>query len=497
MLKALYLAMLVISLILPLRATAMPQAYLIQNSGWMEPFYTDQSSQFKPLIKALISVTARPEDPITIAAFNQSLSGNQSPKALYQGVGNGNFSSSVDGIQPARKPGGASFTDTDLNEAIKTTIIDYFKGSPGIVWLFSNNRNSPDNSQNTARKNREFYNLLHREPSITRVLAFPIGMPVKGRYYRSSGAMIYALAYGEKASVHLSWLQQSGQIGKILNEAPARLKPLDAESVRLVPNRINGNDQISAELASDQQTLVLNVDAGISLPVAEISASIINDFSPYLIERAKVSARFRGNDWDTPLPISTDNLRNLKPGESKDITVQLPIPLGEIPSIWSPAALSSAGKQMVLPAVIEIRLSEQQLQVDKAFIQKLDRLFPGDPLSSVFTPPEEVQSSTASIPVSLRISYPLYPLLIVILLVLVLIGLIIAGKIISGGSNTFDLYVNDEKRKVVLGAFKTTDIQWENQNIAKVRRILGAPKVIKIKPEHRVKVLGLKIKNNT
>ena len=35
---------------------ATQQAFLIQNSGWMEPFYQDSNSQFKPLINGVIDV---------------------------------------------------------------------------------------------------------------------------------------------------------------------------------------------------------------------------------------------------------------------------------------------------------------------------------------------------------------------------------------------------------------------------------------------------------
>ena len=34
-------------------ASAVQQAFLVQNSGWMEPFYTDPESQFKPLVAAV------------------------------------------------------------------------------------------------------------------------------------------------------------------------------------------------------------------------------------------------------------------------------------------------------------------------------------------------------------------------------------------------------------------------------------------------------------
>ncbi|CAM3777887.1 hypothetical protein [Parendozoicomonas haliclonae] len=469
-------------------AHAVQQAYLMQNSGWMEPFYADSSSQFKPLVNAVISVTAGPQDQVLVAGFNQSLQGNPSPKLVYSGNRSGDYQSAVNQVTLARKPGRSSYADTDLNEAIRSTIINGFKGKPGIIWLFTNNKNSPDNSQDTARKNKEFYNLLHREKSISRVLAFPVGMSVQGRHYRSSGLMIYALAYGDEAGKYLTALQQSGQIGKVLNQAPARLKPLDAEPVRLIPQGVVGSDQISASLASDQQSLILNVDAGIDLPVAEIQAKMVNDFSPYVINQAAISAGIKGNGWNNALPVSLTNLNNLRPGESVDMAVRLPIPLGEIPSIWSLEALSSAGKQVTLPAVVSIQLSGQRLSVDPAFIQKLQRLFPGDPLPRVFTPPDEIKTSVAHIPVYLKISYPLFPLILIILLVL---GLLAGAFFLAqnGGSKSYNLSVNGERRKLALGAFSSKDITFEGEVIATVKRGLGAPQVVSVEPENSVKVL--------
>ena len=417
-----------------LPAQAIQQAYLVQNSGWMEPFYADQKSQFKPLVNAVIAVTASSSDSLTVAAFNQTTGQHKSPRVVYRGGSSGQYSNAVNAMQPDRKPGGNSFTDTDINEAVRTAIVDYFQGKSGILWLFTNNRNSPDNSQNTAKMNREFYDLLHREPSITRVLAFPVGMPVQGRYFQSTGAMIYALAYGDEAAVTLTKMVQSGQVGRVLNEAPARLKPLDAESVRILPVRIQGNDKVTAELAADQRTLVLNVDAGISQPSAMIQAQLINDFSPYQINKASVAATFSGNGWSYPLAVSIDTLQNLKPGDSQAVVVELPIPLGEIPSVWSLSALSRAGKTFLLPGAIDIQLDEQKLSIDRSFIKKLERLFPGDPLPAVFSPPEEVRKSTARIPVYLQISYPLYPLLVVLgAVILVLASIILLMK--SGSSS--------------------------------------------------------------
>jgi hypothetical protein len=66
---------------------ATQQAFLIQNSGWMEPFYQDQNSEFKPLINGVIQTVSKPDDKIVVSVFNQSNALAKSPKIIYQGAG--------------------------------------------------------------------------------------------------------------------------------------------------------------------------------------------------------------------------------------------------------------------------------------------------------------------------------------------------------------------------------------------------------------------------
>ena len=81
------LAWLVLGMCSP--ASAMQHAFLVQNSGWMEPFYVDPASQFKPLASAVIRLVAAPDDQIFISAFNQTSGDNKSPVLLAQGTGSG------------------------------------------------------------------------------------------------------------------------------------------------------------------------------------------------------------------------------------------------------------------------------------------------------------------------------------------------------------------------------------------------------------------------
>ena len=62
-------------------------AFLVQNSGWMEPFYQDQNSQLKPLVNAVVQTVTQPNDTVAVSMFNQSNTTAQSPVLIYQGAG--------------------------------------------------------------------------------------------------------------------------------------------------------------------------------------------------------------------------------------------------------------------------------------------------------------------------------------------------------------------------------------------------------------------------
>ena len=49
--------------------------FLVQNSGWMDPFFTDPSSQYKPLVTELVMAATQPGDLMVLASFKQSLPG--------------------------------------------------------------------------------------------------------------------------------------------------------------------------------------------------------------------------------------------------------------------------------------------------------------------------------------------------------------------------------------------------------------------------------------
>ncbi|SBV36773.1 conserved exported hypothetical protein [uncultured Stenotrophomonas sp.] len=467
-------------------AAGMQHAFLVQNSGWMEPFYSDANSQLKPLVGAVATTVARPGDTLTVAAFNQQSQGNASPQVIYEGADPTQATIALRPLQVARKGSGA-LADTDFREAIAATIAGPFHARPGILWIFTNNRNSPGNDPDTVKRNREFYDLVHVDPSITRSLAFPLKMPVKGAHYQATGLMVYALAYGEPAATHLQALVEDGTLGRVFTAAPARLKPLDRDAVRIVPRGVSNSGNVKASLAADGKTLVFDIGASDEVTRINLKAALENLFFPYQIASARVAGTLHAGGTSLPVPVSLQTLDELAPGQAAEVVLDLPVPQGQVPSPWSWAALSAMGKQVTVPATVEIALDQQQLRISDDFRRNLATLFPGDPLSDVFVPPATIQASTARIPIALRVQYPLLPVLLVVGGALLLVVALAMLAMLAGRTARHDIMVDGYKRTVAMKAFATLEVRDLHGNYAgRIKRSLGRPRVIDVAEGHSV-----------
>jgi hypothetical protein len=399
-------------------AFAVSQVFLVQNSGWMDPFYTDPASQYKPLVTEMVMAATQPGDLMVLAAFNQSLPGAPSPKALLSLKVNGSsaraeVSAALAGLQAARKPGGGALADTDLGEAVGAAIGTALAGKPGLVWLFTNNRNSPNNDQATALRNREFYELIHQGGAISKALAFPLKMPVKGVHYSANGLMVYVFAIGEQGARELDALMASGRIQRVITEPPARLKPLDRDTVRLVPRRVDDAPGVAFSMGPGGM-LRADVDSDARTPAAKIGWNLENTMYPYTIASARIGARSMLAQQDHPIALASDKVGALAPGKSAPLSSVMQLPAAQLPSKWSAKAIGSAGSAYVIPGRIELQLTDQRLELSQAFRQRMAALFPGDPLPEIFTPPAQIHGSTAVLPIEVRVHYGVGPLLALI-----------------------------------------------------------------------------------
>ncbi|MEX5748636.1 hypothetical protein [Massilia sp. X63] len=395
-------------------AWATPHVVLVQNSGWMEPFYSDPGSQFKPLVGALAGAVVQPGDALVLAAFNQSLPGAPSPRALLSLKADGKtvrsrVNAALANLDTARKPGSNALADTDLGEAVQAAIGTALGGKPGIVWLVTNNRNSPNNDQATAARNREFYELIHRGAAIDKVVAFPLRMPVQGKHYQANGLMIYAFAVGKEGGRALDALLADKRIASVITEQPARLKPLDRDTVRLVPAQVEDAPGVAFSQAPGG-ALRADVDPDARTPRASVTWRLENAMYPYTIASATLSARSMLAGEDRKIALAGSRIENLAPGKALPLGSTMQLPVAQLPDKWSMAALKSAGSAYVLPGRIELHLANQRLELSQGFRQRMAALFPGDPLPEIFTPPASIQASNAVLPLEVRVHYGMGPL---------------------------------------------------------------------------------------
>ncbi|WP_229443040.1 hypothetical protein [Massilia psychrophila] len=414
-------------------AFAASHVFLVQNSGWMEPFYTDPASQYKPLVTELVMAATQPGDLMVLASFNQGLPGAPSPKAMLSLKVNADpvsvrtqVGSALAGLQTANKPASAALADTDLGEAVNAAIHQALAGKPGLVWLFTNNRNSPNNDQATAQRNREFYALIHQGGTISRALAFPLKMPVQGAHYRANGLMVYVFAVGDGGARELDRLLASGRVQRVITEPPARLKPLDRDTVRLVPRRVDAAPGVSFSMGPGGM-LRADVEQSARTPAAKIGWNLENTMYPYTIVSARIEARSNLAGQNLPIALASDTIKALAPGQSVPLQSRMQLPVAQLPGKWSAKAIGSAGSAYVLPGRIELQLLEQRLELSQAFRQRMAALFPGDPLPEIFTPPARIYGSTALLPIEVRVHYGIGPLV-------TLIGVGLAAAAALGGA---------------------------------------------------------------
>ena len=445
-----------------LPAFAVSHVFLVQNSGWMEPFYTDPQSRYKPLITELLVAVAKPGDPMVLASFNQALPGAPSPKALLSfkfdtKSSRKQVSGALAALELARKPGSQAYADTDLNQAVDTAIKSALGGKPGLVWLVTNNRNSPNNDQATASRNREFYELIHRGGAITRALAYPLQMPVQGEHYHANGLMVYVFAVGEQGARELKALVASGAIAKVITEPAARLKPLDQDLVRLVPRKVSDAPGVAFSMAPGGM-LRADVDSQARSPAAKIEWNLENTIYPYTIASAQISARSKVGNEDRPIKLASSSVTALAPGKSAPLASQMELPVRQLPRKWSMAAVSSAGSAYVMPGQIELQLTSQRLELSHAFRERMAKLFPGDPLPEIFTPPAQIKSSVAKLPLDVRVHYGVAPLLALIAGSLALLGALGAAALAFAKPRKAFVTVEDELRTMHARAGTTQPI---------------------------------------
>jgi hypothetical protein len=453
---------------------------LVQNSGWMLPFYEDPNSKIKDLVVELSNrVSPYGRSELVIASFNQSVGENKSPMLVYSGSDKALLKSSVNGIQLARKPGKQSYADTDFKEAIVGAITEFSPGKPCLLWIVTNNKNSPDNSAETIEKNRDFYNFLQITSEIKRIVTFPHPMKVQSRTksdYKANGLMIYALAYGEAAD---QVLRQMLEANMPFGKRAARLKPLNAEALTFVPKGVKNNN-VDVSLAADRKTLVLKFSADTKPEIAELIGQFRNDFFPYDIKSADVEIYTDGfkavGGEKITAELSTKAISNIPAGGlSPDINVKIKVPA--IPSPWDPKVILDSG--YTSRGLIRFELENQKLEISKDFTQSMSQLFPRDPLPDLFMPGEAAKKSVTFQAFIIQVQYPTLPLLIVATLGLLMLGGIVGGAIIMRREKIYRVSIDDNQKSYGLKPFAEVIIKDQyGARVGVLRRGINQAKLV-------------------
>ncbi|MGZ5183364.1 MAG: hypothetical protein ACXWC2_23035, partial [Ramlibacter sp.] len=214
-----------------------------------------------------------------------------------------------------------------------------------------------------------------------------------------------------------------------------------------VPRRVEGAPGVS--LAMDPGgRLHADVEPGATAPSTRIQWQLENTIYPYTIGDASISARSVLAGENRPIELARREVKQLAPGKAEPLASTLQLPVAKLPGRWSMEALKSAGSAYVLPGRIELHLAGQRLVLSQVFRERMAALFPGDPLPEIFTPPAEIQASTAVLPLEVRVHFGSGPLLALIGGVLALLAALGGAAWAYGRPRRVQLTVEDELRTV-------------------------------------------------
>ena len=475
------------------------EVYLVQNSGWMEPFYLDPASKFRPALRAFIQASALPDARVTIASFNQAgqlanrasplplFSGTLTPAALDEALGRLDLPRRADG----------KYTDADYNGALSDTITGLLDRQPGIVWMVTNNKNSRSNDQHVVENTSRFSTLLSGSGFISRIVSYPIRMPARGPTFSENGLVLYGIAYGAQAAAWMQRAVDGPAMRRLLVDRPVRLKPLTQDPLILT---LAGGGAAGIHLARDGRAIVIGgVPAGRSTEI-DIPARLTSNYYPQVIDHARLEAAWLGSGPAvSPLvgvTISPRTIAGMGPDDTLD-SVHVRMSVSATPR---PPGLSGLlqGERRV-GGVLRLRLTDLHLTLQPAFVDKMRGLFGGDAeavgngvmrlgarqsdlpsaLPAVFLGHEAIAAATTDVPVVFVIAFSPWPLILLVVAgavaILLLGGLLLA----SVRERSYSIPVGAETMTVSLRPFRSTTLRSRGGvRVAVTGRLFRTPRVV-------------------
>ncbi len=473
-------------ILLPLRPALaqVTSVYLIQDSGWMEPFYTDTAAPFRPLLNALVAAS-HADGEVVVAGFDQDgqIPGRRSPDVLYRGrFEPARIAAAISALDLPHQPDG-HLADADFDGALVRGIDTILDGQPGIVWLVTNNRNSPGNSQRVDENTRAFAQALGSSPALPVVVAYPVRLPATGRLYSAQGLIVYGIAYGQAAAATLRRLTTGPGLRRLFRDPAVQLKPLDQAPLRFIPDSTL-TPGLVASRAVDGSLRIDNVPGGRTSAV-EIAGTLRSDYYPHVIDRAQLSLRWNRLEQVAgrpalPLPAATiapGEVRGLGPGAAlHDVRIRLDIPRID----RSPGLAGWLQKDVVLRGTLAIGLSDLSLSLQDGFVAKMTQVAALDQLPAVFFDNRTVAAASAMLPVTLVVHYSVLPLVLALCSLSVLLLLSAVVLVLLRREREHLVPLDGQVRRVRLRPFQTRRIVLPPDRAFILRgRLVGLPRIVR------------------
>lgn len=476
------------AVLLPARArAAVPSVFLVQTSGWMEPFFTDPASPFKPLLKALVdaSNTGR----TVVAGFNQDgqVPGRRSPEVVFDDAYSaGTVGAAIDRLALAVRPGGR-LADADFEGALVRSLEGILANRPGIVWLVTNNKNSRNNDPRIEANTRRFAELIRNSAALPLAVAYPVRMPVTGRQYTERGLIIYAFAYGDEAAIELARVVARPAMRGLFTDPPFKLKHLDEAPLTFIVS--GGQPPVGAATAPDGTVVLTGVPASGGTPL-RVNGTFRSGYYPQTINSADVSLAWKRLDGVErpeliPLAVEPPTLTRLPSGgQEPGVTLLLDVP----PTRRPPGIEGLLAQQAVLNGVLEVRLSRLQLALSDQFVARMNEVAALDQLPDVFSDYQRVTQATALLPVALVVRFSPLPLIGAIGLAALLALLLGGGALLLTRARRYVIPVEGRNRVVSLRPFQSETVQLRDGGAMRVAgRLFGRPRVELTKPGAKAK----------
>jgi len=462
------------------------QIYLIQNSGWMEPYYLDQASQFLKLASGLVEASQLERVGITVATFNQNnqIPGRDSPEVLYSGVYDQTVvDAALKKITLPRRPNG-KYADADFLGALQATIGQLLQGQQGIIWMLSNNKNSPNNSQDVAANTRGFYDLLRNSEFVTRMVAFPIRMAVAGPHFSEKGFIIYGIAYGADAGRALDVLTANNTpLRTLFTNPPVFLKPVEPQTLEFELNTQSLDD--GAKISMQNGVLVIDGMPASSQSTVNFVGRVRNVAYPKKIVTATVSAQWRSSADVGSISVNPAALNNLAAGAtSEPVDFRL-----TLPPINRPGGLEGLFQsEAVADGEVGITLDQLSFDLDDAFIEQAAAVFGGEmmgegqrsfveqQLPSIFFDFRQIDQTVTKIPIRIVYHFSPWPLYVATTALGVLLVLLVAVALLLTRARLHAIDVAGSPQRLTLKPGQSTQVLGGDGRIHVVKgRLFGRP----------------------